>query len=79
MTTPAVIDNERIRIMMEVYEGTAGYQQIKEFNPEEVRFASTRPGCRLQALRLPPNVCVVLTWQVSKSSSPSWCECSETR
>jgi formate C-acetyltransferase len=28
MTTPQEIDNERIRIMAEVYEGTAGYQQI---------------------------------------------------
>jgi hypothetical protein len=39
MTTPAVIDNERIRIMMKVYEGTAGYQQIKAFTPEEVWLA----------------------------------------
>ena len=28
MTTPQEIDNERVRIMAEVYEGTAGYQQI---------------------------------------------------
>ncbi len=28
MSTPAAIDNERIRFMMEVYEDTAGYQQI---------------------------------------------------
>jgi formate C-acetyltransferase len=28
MSTPQEIDNERIRIMAEVYEGTAGYQQI---------------------------------------------------
>ena len=28
MSTPAEIDNERIRIMKEVYEDTAGYQQI---------------------------------------------------
>ena len=28
MSTPQTIDNERIRIMTEVYEDTAGYQQI---------------------------------------------------
>ena len=28
MSTPAAIDNERIRFMMKVYEDTAGYQQI---------------------------------------------------
>ena len=28
MSTPQAIDNERVRIMAEVYEGTAGYQQI---------------------------------------------------
>ena len=28
MSTPQAIDNERVRIMAEVYESTAGYQQI---------------------------------------------------
>ena len=28
ISTPQEIDNERVRIMAEVYEGTAGYQQI---------------------------------------------------
>ena len=28
MSTPAAIDNERVRFMMEVYENTAGYQNI---------------------------------------------------
>ena len=28
MSTPQSLDNERVRIMAEVYEGTAGYQQI---------------------------------------------------
>jgi pyruvate formate-lyase/glycerol dehydratase family glycyl radical enzyme len=28
MTTPPALDNERIRIMAEVYESTAGYQQV---------------------------------------------------
>jgi hypothetical protein len=28
MSTPAAIDNERIRFMMETYGDTAGYQQI---------------------------------------------------
>ena len=28
MSTPQAIDNERVRIMAEVYEDTAGYQQI---------------------------------------------------
>ena len=28
MSTPQKIDNERVRIMKEVYEDTAGYQQI---------------------------------------------------
>ena len=28
MSTPQEIDFERVRIMAEVYEGTAGYQQI---------------------------------------------------
>src|SRR5690606_3773220 len=28
LSTPQTIDSERVRVMAEVYEGTAGYQQI---------------------------------------------------
>jgi hypothetical protein len=38
MTTPQELDNERLRVMAEVYEGTAGYQQMirraEFFEPE---------------------------------------------
>jgi hypothetical protein len=46
MSTPQEVDFERVKIMAEVYEGTAGYQPIHSQGPgAEPGAAARRPSC----------------------------------